>query len=148
MHKAEASRGGEGRCLLLFRLKEMFWKLKVISSQAFVTELHSCQLAFADMQHPCLRRLQGRSSTGWEPALPQLSQGLHPKGLSRQEVPDLPPSQKPQDQLGSASRVIRIRGECSDSKYWFFSVSATHLTKNIAHLKANVNVSLWQKYPL
>lgn len=34
VHKAEASWGGEGRCLLLFRLKEMFLKLKVISSQA------------------------------------------------------------------------------------------------------------------
>lgn len=53
MHKAEASRGGEGRCLLLLRLKAMFWKLKVIPSQAFVTELHSCQLAFAHMQQPC-----------------------------------------------------------------------------------------------
>lgn len=34
VHKAEDSWGGEGRCLLLFRLKEMFLKPKVISSQA------------------------------------------------------------------------------------------------------------------
>lgn len=34
MRKAEASRGGEGRSLLLFRLEEMFLKPKVISSQA------------------------------------------------------------------------------------------------------------------
>lgn len=68
MHKAEASRGGEGRCLLLLRLKEMFWKLKVISSQAFVTELHSCQIAFDHIQQPWLRRLQGEEqhSTGCE----------------------------------------------------------------------------------
>lgn len=102
-------RGGEGRCLLLFRLKEMFWKLKVISSQAFVTELHSCQVAFDHMQQPWVRSCRVRSSTARGVSQPWLS-SLHPEALSRHKVPDLPPSQKLQDELGSASRVSRLEG--------------------------------------
>lgn len=115
VHKAEDSWGGEGRCLLLFTLEEMFLKPKVISSQAGCN--WALQLPNCIWSHSAPLAAE---AAGWGAAAPlrcegirassalRLCQRLHPKCLSRWEILDQPPYWKLQDEVGWVSVVLLI----------------------------------------
>lgn len=85
---------------------------------------------------------RGWASPGWALSEPPSKGSFQAEGAWFATIP------KATGQGGLSLRGVKMRGGFSERKYWFFSVPATHLTKNIVRLKANVNISLWHKYPL